>query len=187
MLNKSVFLIIAMLGIAMISRTQNNIKPCGTDQVMQEALLKNPALEKLLQNQDSLAKEYTKQHYGEKSGTVKIIPVVIHVIHTYGPENVSKAQVLDAIRIINEDFRNLNSDTADVIPVFKSIVADSEIEFRLAQLDPNGNCTEGITRTYSPLTHSAGENVKDLISWNTAKYLNVWVVANIESGGCTRM
>ena len=182
MLNKSVFLIIAMLGIAMISRTQNNIKPCGTDQVMQEALLKNPALEKLLQNQDSLAKEYTKQHYGEKSGTVKIIPVVIHVIHTYGPENVSKAQVLDAIRIINEDFRNLNSDTADVIPVFKSIVADSEIEFRLAQLDPNGNCTEGITRTYSPLTHSAGENVKDLISWNTAKYLNVWVVANIESG-----
>jgi PKD repeat protein len=182
MLNKPLFLIIAFYLSAMISFSQNTVKTCGTDQVLKEALQKNPALIKLLQSQDSLAKEYTKQHYGEKSGAVKIIPVVIHVIHTYGPENVSKAQVLDAIRIINEDFRNLNADTADVIPAFKSIVADSEIEFRLAKIDPNGNCTEGITRTYSPLTHSAGENVKDLISWNTAKYLNVWVVANIESG-----
>ncbi len=182
MLKKIFVFIIASVAGAMILYAQNLPKPCGTDQVMQQALENNPALEHLLSQQDSLAKEYTKQHYGEKSGVVKIIPVVVHIIHAYGAENISKAQVLDAMRIINEDFRNLNSDTNQVIAAFKPIVADSEIEFRLAQIDPNGNCTEGITRTYSPLTHSAGENVKDLISWNTSMYLNIWVVANIESG-----
>ena len=37
---------------------------------------------------------------------------------------------------MNRDFRKLNPDTADVITEFEDIAADSEIEFRLAQIDP---------------------------------------------------
>ena len=29
---------------------------------------------------------------------------------------------------------------------------DTNIEFRLAKIDPNGDCTQGVTRTYSSLT-----------------------------------
>jgi len=127
------------------------------------------------------AQEAEMTNDGERS-VLRIIPVVFHIIHNNGPENISKAQVLDAMRIINEDFSGQNPDLSMIVDAFSGITADSEIEFRLAKKDPNGNCTDGITRTQSSLTFSAGENVKGLISWNTARYLNIWVVQTIESG-----
>lgn len=110
------------------------------------------------------------------------IPVVFHVIHRYGSENISKAQILDGVNTMNLSFQKLNSDTGQVIPLFQPIFADCEIELVLANLDPAGNCTDGITRTYSTLTSSAGDNVKALIDWPSNQYFNIWVVQNIESG-----
>lgn len=111
-----------------------------------------------------------------------VVPVVFHIIHDYGAENISKDQVLDAVRLINESFQKKSADTGDVIPAFQSIFANCEIEFRLAQIDPNGNCHDGITRTKSTQTYSAGDGVKSLVNWPSYKYLNIWVVANIGSG-----
>ena len=86
------------------------------------------------------------------------------------------------MEIINRDFNKLNPDTASVTDEFQNIIANVGVEFKLAQKDPNGNCTKGITRSYSELTNNAGENVKDFIKWDPSKYLNVWVVSNIEIG-----
>ena len=47
-------------------------------------------------------------------------------------KNISTAQILDALEILNRDFRKLNPDTATVDPLFQGIVADVEIEFVLA-------------------------------------------------------
>jgi hypothetical protein len=80
------------------------------------------------------------------------IPVVFHILHLGGPENISDAQVNDALRILNEDFRKLNPDTSLIVPVFKNIAADACIQFSLASLDPNGKCTTGILRYYDSLT-----------------------------------
>ncbi|HEX2617585.1 MAG TPA: M43 family zinc metalloprotease, partial [Flavobacteriales bacterium] len=52
--------------------------------------------------------------------------------------------------------------------------------FRLAQLDPQGNCTKGITRTVSELTNDGTQDMKDLIDWPRDKYLNVWVAASAD-------
>jgi hypothetical protein len=68
---------------------------------------------------------------------------------------------------------------------FLSIVADAEIEFRLARKDANGNCTKGITRTFSTATFGGSED--DRISavqsehgnWPGNRYLNVFVAADI--------
>ena len=57
------------------------------------------------------------------------------------------------------------------------------IEFRLAQIDPEGNCTDGITYHQSVLTYEGGENVKDDTYWNNDMYMNVWVVADLASEG----
>ncbi|MDQ3047750.1 MAG: M43 family zinc metalloprotease, partial [Bacteroidota bacterium] len=46
------------------------------------------------------------------------------------------------------------------------------------QLDPNGNCTNGIDRIYSHLTSNADDNAK-LNQWPREKYLNVWLVKSI--------
>ena len=156
--------------------------PCGTSQVNNEMLRLYPEKAAIAAQLNREALEYTAENYGQDRSVVRVIPVVVHIIHNNGPENITKDQVIDAIRVINEDFRGQNPDLAQVVDAFSGITADSEVEFRLAKIDPDGNCTDGITRTFSALTFTAGENVKSLVNWNTAMYLNVWVVANIESG-----
>ncbi|MDX5319454.1 MAG: PKD domain-containing protein, partial [Bacteroidota bacterium] len=116
-----------------------------------------------------------------KKKQVYRIPVVFHVIHQYGDENISKDQILDQMRIINEDFRRLNADASNTRSVFQSVAADCEMEFYLAKRDPNGNCTEGINRIYSPLTNDARDNVKAVSYWPSDRYLNVWVVKSIKN------
>nr|MDQ3101944.1 M43 family zinc metalloprotease [Bacteroidota bacterium] len=106
-----------------------------------------------------------------------IIPVVFHVIHNNGLENITNAQIEDAMRVLNLDFRRLNTDWENVNPAFLDLVADARVEFRLAKRDPDGNCTTGITRTESTLTNSGEQDMKDLIQWPRDHYLNVWVSA----------
>lgn len=65
---------------------------------------------------------------------------------------------------------------------FEDIAANIGIEFRLATIDPDGNCTTGITYNQSKLTFVGGENVKDDSYWDNSKYLNIWTVANVASG-----
>ncbi|MCC7505011.1 MAG: hypothetical protein IT259_06915, partial [Saprospiraceae bacterium] len=40
----------------------------------------------------------------ENSNDIRIIPVVVHVIHNGGSENISKAQIERQIEILNEDY-----------------------------------------------------------------------------------
>lgn len=61
------------------------------------------------------------------------------------------------------------------------IAASFDIEFRLASIDPDGNCTNGIVRYYTPLTNSADDAIKKLSVWPSDKYLNIWVVKNIKT------
>ncbi len=154
---------------------------CLTPEINKRAELLNPEALSAKAFLNNYTKKFEKEY--QKDKTIIIIPVVFHVVHNYGPENISKEQILDAIRIINEDFRKLNADTSNIIPEFKSIAADCQIEFRLAKIDPNGNCTDGINRVVSPLTYNANEMTKLAApSWDRTKYLNIWTVASIESG-----
>lgn len=115
------------------------------------------------------------QRSGERD--LLVIPVVMHIIHNNGPENISDAQIYDAIRILNEDYNKQNPDWQNVHPDFLSIVGDVGIEFRLARLDPDGNCTNGITRTVSPLTNVGDFETTQLIQWPRDRYMNVWICA----------
>lgn len=118
-------------------------------------------------------------------GVIYTIPVVVHIIYDSPSDNISDKQVRDAIIGLNEDYRRLNADTANTRSIFQGVAADCEIEFQLAKLDPQGNCTTAITRTESALSVGASNNVKGLISWPNRKYLNVWVVnsINLSSSG----
>ncbi len=106
----------------------------------------------------------------------RVIPVVVHVIHTYGPENISDAQVIDAIQKLNIDFAKQNADTAQTYHLFKPRAANCAIEFRLAKIDPNGNCTNGINHIYDPQTNWGYFNTMKQYHWPTDKYMNVFAV-----------
>ena len=112
---------------------------------------------------------------GEQRDDLIIIPIVFHIIHFNGPENISNDQIYNAVEVLNRDFRALNEDQSQVVDAFTDIIADVEIEFRLAKKDPYGNCHPGITRTVSPLTFEGEDDVKNLVSWPRDMYLNVWV------------
>lgn len=104
-----------------------------------------------------------------------VIPVVFHIIHNNGEENISDAQVQDAVRVMNEDYNRQNPDWVTVRPEFIDLVANVGIEFRLAQRDPEGNCTNGITRTVSTLTAEGDFAMTQLIQWPRDRYMNIWV------------
>ena len=173
-------LIILILSISHIGFAQNW---CGTVE-HRESLYKNkPELKMLL---DQNLELFNKQVLENSEDALRnndnyIIPVVFHVIHESGTENISLAQIEDQMRILNEDFARLNPDTTKTPSVFAEYAAATNIEFRLAKVDPDGNCTEGVTRTFSSLTYNARNNVKELIQWPPQNYLNVWVVRTIEN------
>lgn len=119
----------------------------------------------------------------QKSNYPKLtIPIVFHVIHEYGTENISDAQILDALNILNRDFQKQNSDTSAVVLAFKNIIGNANIEFKLPTKDPLGNCTNGIVRYPSFKTNNADDQSK-IVAWPRDKYLNIWIVKTIGSQG----
>ncbi len=177
---KLVLSLAGILGFGLVSAQHTHEIKCATDEIYHEYYSKNPAAKSILENAKMQMAEL-KKNPQTKAGAVVKIPVVVHVIHMYGEENISKAQIDDQIRILNEDFRRLNADAANTRQVFQGVAADFEVEFVLAKKDPQGNCTDGIVRVYSPLTEDARDNVKAVSYWPSDRYLNVWVVKSIRN------
>lgn len=152
---------------------------CTTDELHHQLYNENPGVaKKIFQNHlqlEAFTQAYSKSHKGSQRAAVYTIPIVFHVIHMNGVENISDAQIFDQVRIINEDYQKLNADTANTINDFKSIAADCQIEFKLAQIDPDGNCTKGITRHYDSRTLTGDHSVKEIVHWDPSMYLNVYV------------
>jgi PKD repeat protein len=176
-----------LLGLTTWVFAQNSA-PCLTDEINQEYLNAHPeAKESLIKIRQEMAQYMENPQHRHAKATKYVIPVVFHVIHEYGDENISKEQILDQLRVLNEDFSRTNADRVNTRSIWDDRVADMEIEFQLATIDPDGNCTEGITRTYSSETNIGDNNTKDVVRWPYREYLNIWVVRNIarepESGG----
>ncbi|MES2389521.1 MAG: M43 family zinc metalloprotease, partial [Bacteroidota bacterium] len=181
--------IAALIPIQVSAQNAERVERCGTTAVMQRHLQQHPERKQAITDLDIFTRQFTvkKAQKSIASTEKRIIPVVVHVIHNNGHEYISMAQVQDAIRILNQDFNLQNPDTGIIHPDFRHIQGNTNFEFRLATIDPDGNCTSGVTYTKDANTASAGENVKRPTAWNTAKYYNIWVVRSIanddNSGG----
>lgn len=181
-MKKSLLAFVLSLTIGWAANGQER-KTCATNEVYQEAIRNHPEI--LLQQQEleQFTARYTQAHQHERNAggpIAYVIPVVFHIVHNYGPENISDAQVYDAIRVMNEDYSKRNADTAAIVPSFQGIAANCQIEFRLANIDPQGNCTNGIDRVVSALTNNADDNAK-LNPWPYQNYLNIWVINTFSS------
>jgi len=181
-INLTAGILVAFLSLAHTLPAQEAI--CGTDEQVSKSLSDNPALAIDFEALYDWLRSNPLQE--GSSETVRVIPTVVHVMHTYGVQNISDAQIADAIRILNEDFQKQNSDISDVVPAFQSITGNANFEFRLAQRDPSGGCTNGIVRNFTALTNNAGDRVKAVSTWPRNQYFNVWIVNNIASGSGTQ-
>lgn len=158
-------------------KSQNSVF-CATDEMHQKIFHDHPEYNEGIIRAHEQLEAFTAQFSpstSSRSNNPFIIPVVFHVIHNYGPENISAAQIIDGIEQANIQLRKLNADTTDIVTAFEGLAADTEIELRLARIDPDGNCTNGITRTVSSLTNIGDHQVKSLIQWPPHQYLNIYV------------
>lgn len=174
--------LLAALTTALVLNAQSDAPfTCGHDELWRLGAdaQNDPTVVERIRETAAQLEDFTREFEasGER-GTGYVIPVVFHIIHNNGPENIGDDQIFDAVRILNDDFNRMNSDWDNVRSEFVGIVADVGIEFRLAGKDPQGNCTNGITRTVSALTNAGDESMKALIVWPRNKYLNVWVAAS---------
>lgn len=143
----------------------------------------------LMKRQEQKLRQKASGYNGTTAQTVSTIPVVVHVVWNTPAQNIPDAQVISQIDVLNEDFRRLNADTVNTPVPFKPFSGDAQIEFCLAQRDPQGNPTTGITHTqtsvnnFVPLfcdtaiyyTATGGHD-----AWDTSQYFNIWVC---NSGG----
>ncbi|MCB0397244.1 MAG: choice-of-anchor J domain-containing protein [Flavobacteriales bacterium] len=175
-----------VLGICMslTAFAQDDRGHCGTDQHFQDQLKSDPTM--IIRVQEDMARIKAQVQRIEalrSSGvadSVRVIPVVVHVMHDQGIERIGLDQIQSGLDKMNLDFRRLNADTVQTRPVFKPFAVDCKIEFKLAKIDPDGNCTNGVTYYETPLTYNCRDTVKSVIQWPPDKYFNVWIVNSID-------
>lgn len=169
--------------------------PCGTTEYEQLLRQRQPKRATAAQFEEWLAPKVALQKSRRtminamNGNSVVTIPVVVHIIHDGDPvgqnENIATAQVLSQITVLNQDFRRLAGT-----PGFNTnpAGADAEIEFCLAQRDPQGIYTTGINRYNlgsNSMTFDEIEVIKTQTQWDPEKYLNIWVVRSILVEGGT--
>ena len=169
---------------------------CAHTEIHERLMLQNPQYraeqEEQMQSIETLVHQY-KSGMIPKSGTIHTIPVVVHIIHdgdAYGTgSNITDEQVYSAINALNQDYRKMAGTLGD------GDGADIEVEFCLAQRDPDGNATNGINRVsgcsvtdYCTEGITAGNgqgasevSIKNLSRWPNQQYYNIWVVTEIEN------
>ncbi len=207
LLNKKLILTLTLglsICIASFSQTPQDFDRCGND--LQKMAAQYPEFMQAYNQFESnweLAKHTINFNELERSSTGKyIIPVVIHVLHLGGTENISASQCKSQITALNTLFGMespglsiLNSFPAfdTVVPYFNGddtcFVSGpgsqllNRFEFRLATIDPLGNCTDGIVRTYTEKADNASDETrfKQTSYWDRAHYFNMWVIKSFPS------
>lgn len=173
-----------MIPLLMIIAWQLNAQTphrCHSDEKMQAYFGMNPDFE--------LSIEQGFKDFNENGPisnlSFNIITIPVHVIILHPPgqavgtgDNLSMDHIMSQIDVLNEDFRALNADVSGVPSVFTA--GDSEIEFCLASVDPDGNPTDGVTRYATNQSMSNSEfSLKQATGWPRSDYLNLWVDPNI--------
>ena len=167
---------------------------CFSSQLMFENLQRWPGLADQRALLEQEMKAYEAAHESAPAERMVLtIPVVVHMVYENPYDNISQGQIQSQIDVLNADCRKLNEEIGGIPAVFSGLSADVEFQFCLAQLDPQGNASNGITRQQTYLSNIAllvapdgrrRVHYNDLggtNAWDPNKYLNIWV-ARIGSG-----
>lgn len=141
---------------------------------------------------------------GRNTQVVYNIPVVIHIVHNGDAigtgENITDAQARSQINVMNQDYRRIAGTPGGANTT--GLAVDVEINFCLAQTDPNGNLTTGIVRhNIAPYSNNVANGaggadwetnadvqaLKAATQWNPDNYLNMWTIRpgglSLQNGG----
>ncbi len=168
---------------------QQQYNRCGSFDIIRQWEQQYPgteaALNQVIKNAQNYSLGHDKRDGSRANDTIYRIPVVVHIVYTNAAQNLHDSVVHSQLKVLNDAFRRTGADTANTREVFKPFAGDAGIEFFLADLDPNGNPTTGITRTagtppagmgFSPFNDAMKKTASGGINpWPTDVYLNIWV------------
>ena len=183
------FTIVLLVLVSVLqSKTYSQSKHACKASIQNEIYFKNhPEARKEYVEFNNYSRKISKKQKSKLASTYTI-PVVFHVYgETHNGYSVTTDKIKVALQKLNEDFQGLNADFADVDPLFNPIKSTLNIEFKLAQLDPNGNCTSGVIY-YDEKSGYGGTGSNSAVAadaWNNYKYMNVYIQNDLYADGST--
>ncbi|MEL6133954.1 MAG: M43 family zinc metalloprotease, partial [Bacteroidota bacterium] len=156
-------------------------RSCDTKDHMESLMDSYPQMRQRMKGIENHRLMISKGSFNGIRGDI-VIPVVVHVVYNTAQQNISDAQVMSQINVLNQDFQRRNPDRIQTPDIFKPLAASARIRFELAKVDPQGNPTTGITRTQtrksSFFTNTNAVKygaMGGVDAWPTGQYLNIWV------------
>jgi hypothetical protein len=158
-------------------------RTCGTIEHHEYLKQTRPNYQQDLNQYNQMIDQYLANQAISKTAVVTVtIPVVVHVVYQNATENISNAQAISQVQVLNDDFAKLNADAIKVTqPTFSTVASGAQIRFCLAQRDPLGNATTGVVHYSTTVsTFGTNDNVKNsatggATAWDVTKYVNIWV------------
>ncbi len=173
------------------AQISDDARRCGSGTYLKQIQENYPAeYEAILQAQEEQKIQAGVTTTYKTNGGVYTIPVVVHIVYKTASQNIDDDFVFSQIDILNADYRRENADADETPGAFEAVAADAQIEFCLAQQDPDGIITTGITRTETDITAwdlfagGGADNYADNVkftdeggedAWPRSDYLNIWV------------
>lgn len=189
-MKKQHLLILILFVSATFSQAQRR-RVCGTHDRYLQSVAEDPSLVARRAAMEERLQTWIAQHPVQRTNgtqsTLVTIPVVVHVLYYNTTQNISDAQILSQIDVLNLDYSLTNADTGLIPAAFKPVTGNPEIQFCMATVDPSGNPTNGIERRQVTTTRIGNSNKYynysqgGLAAWNSQYYLNFWL-CDIDGG-----
>ena len=176
-MTKKLFILILFISNLSLSAQEK----CGTEVITKYRSEIYPEYRIARTNVNNQTKKWITRNPNYSAKTIITIPVVVHVVWKTNTQNISDTQIQSQIDVLNKDYRRTNIDIINTPSVWQSVAADCEIEFCLANTDPNGQPTTGIERIQTSHGQFGMDNDIHTSSlggaddWPNEDYLNIWV------------
>lgn len=114
--------------------------------------------------------------------------LVFHVLYSKDEENIGYSQILSQVEVLNSTYdRDVSVDDLNIPSEFRALKTNPNIHFCLAEKDPDGEPTNGVTRTqvnnisnfcktFFGKRRIMHTTLGGLDVWNPEQYINIYVV-----------
>ncbi|HMT53824.1 MAG TPA: M43 family zinc metalloprotease, partial [Saprospiraceae bacterium] len=172
------YLILITFSLCQLLPAQDHY-PCGAVEMQKKLFSIDKKWQELQERSEQLLVKKKGGFVANRTNELFTLPVVVHVIHNNGSENISDIQIDQALANLNAAFSHSGPYKS------KGEGFNTEIQFCLARRTFDNNATTGVNRIVSGLTNLTMETedqaLKNLSRWDPTQYINIWVVNEISS------
>ena len=183
--------LIVLLCLGMASASAQALLPCGSEDEHANLILHSSHYQAHQKHYEENYRRYLQQNEStSRNGAPYVLPVVVHVVHDCTPignkGNPTNAEIKRVLDGTSQRFRHQHRNAQSYSNPYYGI--DTEIEFCLAQRDPEGNYTTGIVR-HADAQYNRGLSSSQSIffsqnySWDPTRYINIFLVEDTDVAG----